>query len=94
VPGLQQPVVADADAPPPPPPSLAALLGLVYKVFVPASDSTIYDQVRVVAPDAFRVQVDGQAMIQAGAYPDRETAEATAAELTQAGLAAQVEYVP
>jgi hypothetical protein len=94
VPGLQQQVVADADAPPPPPPSLASMLGLVYKVFVPAVDSTIYDQVRVIAPDAFRVQVNGQAMIQAGAYPDRQTAEAKAAELAQVGLAAQVEYVP
>jgi parallel beta-helix repeat protein len=93
-PGLQQVVAVDADAPPPPPPSLSSMLGLVYKVLVPVTNDATQDQVRSLVPDAFRVRFEGQSMIQAGAYPDQATAEATAARLAQAGLDARVEYMP
>jgi parallel beta-helix repeat protein len=75
-------------------PSQAAILGLVYKVFVPAADSSTQAQVRAVVPDAFRVNLNGQAMMQVGAYADRELAEARASELSGQGFSAQVEHRP
>ncbi|TVP70477.1 MAG: DUF1565 domain-containing protein [Leptolyngbya sp. LCM1.Bin17] len=80
--------------PPPPPPSLAGLLGLHYKVLVPASDQAVQDQVRALVSDAFRVRMNGQWMMQAGAYPDSDTAAATADRLRAEGLPAMVDYVP
>ncbi|NMF83582.1 DUF1565 domain-containing protein [Nodosilinea sp. P-1105] len=80
--------------PPPPPPSLAGLLGLHYKVLVPAADQAVQDQVRALVSDAFRVRMNGQWMMQAGAYPDSDTAAATADRLRAQGLPAQVDYVP
>lgn len=79
---------------PPPPPSHASMLGLVYKVFVPAVDANTQARVRAIVSDAFRVNVNGQPMMQAGAYADQAAAEARAAELIAQGIAARVEYRP
>ncbi|HEY9737150.1 MAG TPA: DUF1565 domain-containing protein, partial [Trichocoleus sp.] len=59
---------------PPAPPSRSATLGLHYKVLVPAVDGATQDRVRAVVPDAFRVRVNGEVMMQAGAFPDQATA--------------------
>lgn len=83
-----------AAAAPPPPPSRAAMLGLLYRVVVPASGETIQHQVRSLVPDAFRVEVNDQLMMQAGAYPTRAEAEAMVAELQGLGLDAEVLYIP
>ncbi len=76
------------------PPSYGGLLGLVYKVVVPAADSDTQAQVRTLVADAFRVNLDGQTMMQVGAYADEATAEARANELIAQGFEARVEYRP
>jgi parallel beta-helix repeat protein len=79
---------------PPAPPSRASSLGLVYKVFIPAADEAAQSRVRAVVPDAFRVRVNGQVMMQAGAFADQATADAIANTLIQQGLDARVQNVP
>ncbi|NJL50039.1 MAG: hypothetical protein HC929_24905 [Leptolyngbyaceae cyanobacterium SM2_5_2] len=79
---------------PPPPPSHAAMLGLVYRVFVPAADTATQAQVRAIVGDAFRVNLNGQTMMQVGAYADQATAEAKAAEMVAQGFEARVERNP
>lgn len=76
------------------PPSYGGLLGLVYKVVVPAADSATQAQVRAFVADAFRVNLGGQTMMQVGAYADEATAEARANELIAQGFEARVEYRP
>ncbi|MEB3288575.1 MAG: DUF1565 domain-containing protein [Leptolyngbya sp.] len=79
---------------PPAPPSHGGLLGLVYTVVVPAADAATQAQVRSAVADAFRVNWDGQTMMQVGAYADQATAEAQANDLIDLGFAARVEYRP
>ncbi|HIK44721.1 MAG TPA: hypothetical protein IGR64_07495, partial [Leptolyngbyaceae cyanobacterium M65_K2018_010] len=86
--------LAGALTPPPPPPSYAATLGLVYRVFVPAADGATQARVRTLVPDAFRVTVNGQRMMQVGAYADQASADAQAAALREEGFEVQVEYTP
>lgn len=90
-------LTAGAAAPPsdgpPPPPSLAASLGLHYKVLVAASHPNIQAEVQAQVPDAFRRQVNGQLFIQAGAYPTLEEAQAMLNRLRQVGLPAQIEEI-
>ncbi|MBD0335646.1 MAG: DUF1565 domain-containing protein [Cyanobacteria bacterium Co-bin13] len=79
---------------PPAPPSRSSSLGLNYKVFVPAADEAAQSRVRAVVPDAFRVRVNGQMVMQAGAFGDQATADAIANTLIQQGLDARVQHVP
>jgi parallel beta-helix repeat protein len=79
---------------PPPPPSLAASLGLSYKVLVAATDQAAQDQVRTLVEDAFRTRFNGRLYMQVGAYPTFEEAQAQAERLNQLGLQAQIEQVP
>ncbi|MBD0268740.1 MAG: DUF1565 domain-containing protein [Cyanobacteria bacterium Co-bin8] len=79
---------------PPAPPSRAGSLGLNYKVFVPAADEAAQSQVRAIVPDAFRVRMNGQLMMQAGAFTDQATADAIANTLIQQGLDARVQHMP
>lgn len=79
---------------PPAPPSHRGLLGLVYTVVVPAADVTTQAQVRAMVADAFRIHLNGQTMMQVGAYADEATATAKANELLAQGLDARVEYRP
>lgn len=78
---------------PPSLPSRAEALGLRYKVFVNAPDETTQTRVKTAVPDAFRVRVNGQVMMQAGAFSDQATADAIASNLTQQGLEARVQYM-
>ncbi|WP_204138307.1 DUF1565 domain-containing protein [Halomicronema sp. CCY15110] len=79
---------------PPPPPSLATSLGLNYKVLVAAADDAAQAVVRSQVPDAFRLRLNGQVYMQAGAYPTREEAQAMLNRLQQAGLSAQIQEIP
>jgi len=90
---LSQTVATSVDSPPPPP-SRASALGLPYRVLVPLAAEITPAQVRAQVPDAFRVRLNGQLMMQAGAYSDRASAEAQVTRLKAAGLEAQVEYTP
>ncbi|MFH7241991.1 MAG: DUF1565 domain-containing protein [Spirulina sp.] len=95
IPNLAPPSTVTAlNGAPPAPPSYGGLLGLVYKVVVPAADSTSQAQVRAAVADAFRVNLGGQTMMQVGAYADEATAEARANELIAQGFEARVEYRP
>lgn len=95
IPNLAPPATAIAlNGAPPAPPSYGGLLGLAYKVVVPAADAATQAQVRAAVADAFRVNLGGQAMMQVGAYADQATAEARANELMAQGFAARVEYRP
>jgi len=79
---------------PPPPPSRAAMLGLFYRLVVPGTDPTTQAEVKTLVPDAFRVNVDGQVMMQVGAYATETEAEAMAAPLRQQGLEVEVLHRP
>ncbi|NJN21893.1 MAG: hypothetical protein HC812_12835 [Leptolyngbya sp. RL_3_1] len=79
---------------PPPPPSRATTLGLYYRVFVDANDAPSRGQLEGLVPDAFQVRVNGQPVMQAGAFSSLNEAQATADRLIQAGLRARVEYIP
>jgi parallel beta-helix repeat protein len=82
-----------ADAPPPPP-SRASMLGLVYRVVVAVTDSSNQSEIRALVPDAFRVEVEGQMMMQVGAYPTESEATAMLEELQQQGMEAQILHIP
>lgn len=73
--------------------SRAQSLGLYYRVFVEASDSSVQDDVKEVVSDAFRTQFEGRTMIQAGAFPTEEEAEERKQLLERNNLDAQVEYI-
>lgn len=95
IPNLAPPTTSLAfNGMPPAPPSHRGLLGLVYTVVVPAADAATQAQVRAAVVDAFRVNLNGQSMMQVGAYADQATAEAKANELIAQGFAARVEHRP
>ena len=79
---------------PPPPPSRAAMLGLYYRIVVPASDRDTQTDIKAIVPDAFRVEVDNQTMMQVGAYPSEAEAETMVEALHQEGLEARIIYSP
>ena len=79
---------------PPAPPSRASALGLTYRVFVDPNSETDRDHIRQIVPDAFRTQLDGQPLMQVGAYADAATAEARQQLLRDHGFDARIEYLP
>ncbi|WP_193856746.1 DUF1565 domain-containing protein [cf. Phormidesmis sp. LEGE 11477] len=78
---------------PPAPPSRAQALGLYYRVFVAASDPFVQDDIRTIVPDAFRTRFEGQSMMQVGAFPTEEEAEARRRLLEENNYDALVEYI-
>lgn len=79
---------------PPAPPSRAAALGLTYRVFVEPRSARDAERIRELVPDAFRTQLDGQPMMQVGAYADEATAQERRQLLLDNGWDARVEYLP
>jgi cell division septation protein DedD len=61
------------------------MLGLSYRVMVPAATEAVQAQVRSIVPDAFRRQHNGQTMMQVGAYRDRAEANAMMQLLSDQG---------
>ena len=92
------PEIFAADAPPsegpPPPPSRASALGLPYKVLVVTSDPATQELLRQAVPDTFRVVMNGQEFMQAGAYPTLAEAQALVERLNQQGFQVQIEQIP
>jgi hypothetical protein len=82
-----------SDEAPPPPPSLAAALGLRYRVLVVATDAMTQEAVRAHVPDAFRTRLNGQVYLQVGAYPTLSEAEATVERLSEVNISAQIEEI-
>jgi parallel beta-helix repeat protein len=85
---------ASANGGPPAPPSRAAALGLHYRVFVEAPDEYAQQRLRELVPDAFRTQLNGRHLMQAGAFPDEATAQERLQLLLDRGLDARMEYLP
>jgi parallel beta-helix repeat protein len=82
-----------SDEAPPPPPSLAAALGLRYRVLVVATDAMTQEAVRAHVPDAFRTRLNGRVYLQVGAYPTLSEAEATVERLSEVNISAQIEEI-
>lgn len=68
----------------------AASLGLSYRVLVNAPDERSQESVRSLVPDAFRTWVNGQSVMQVGAYAALENAQDTVDFLSQYGIQAVV----
>ena len=61
-----------------------------YQVIVPDSDSNTRDRVRAIESGAFRTQVNGQSVIQAGRFQERDRAEQLQQRLAAARLPARI----
>ena len=68
-----------------------AVLGLRYRVVVGAQGERELTRVRAIAPGAFRTFLNGQSVIQAGAFREREKAEALLQIFVANGLNARIE---
>ena len=68
-----------------------AVLGLRYRVVVQAQGERELGRVRAIAPGAFRTFVNGQSVMQAGAFREREKAEALLQMFVANGLNARIE---
>ncbi len=64
---------------------------LRYRVYVPQYGAASLAQLRTIIPGAFNVRVNGQPVIQAGAFNDRTEAEGLVRKLNSAGLPATVD---
>ncbi|MDF0555166.1 DUF1565 domain-containing protein [Kamptonema sp. UHCC 0994] len=67
------------------------VLGLRYRVVVGAQGERELARVRAIAPGAFRTFLNGQSVIQAGAFREREKAEALLQMFVANGLNARIE---
>jgi len=72
-------------------PVTAALMGLRYRVVVLDTSNGSLQRVRSLVPEAFRTVVDGQSVIQAGAFRDRYRADQLLRQLRQYGVNAQMQ---
>lgn len=75
---------------PPPSNSPVSSNGTYYRVVVPISGPNTLQQVRTVAPDAFRTLVNGQSVVQVGLFGEQARAEQARRDLAQANLPAQI----
>lgn len=90
--GLSAQIIEGRRAVPSPslPPSQPAGRDTFYQVVVPDSDSNTRDRVNAIESGAFRTQVDGQAVIQAGRFRERDRAEQLQQRLSDARLPARI----
>ncbi len=72
-------------------PITTALLGLRYRVVVEGNSERLYRRVRSVVPDAFRANIQGRSVIQAGAFQNRSKANQVLRRLTRNGIPAKLE---
>ncbi len=73
-----------------PPPSTTPTAETFYQVVVPESDSNTRDRVNAIESGAFRTTVNGQRVIQAGRFRERDRAEQLQRRLSDARLSAQI----
>lgn len=64
-----------------------------YRVIVPVSSPNGVAQVRQIVPNSFASRLNGDLVVQIGAYSDRRVAEMQVARLSQQGLAAKIEAI-
>jgi len=67
---------------------LAANLGFSYRVIVSDSSADAQRRVRSIVPDAFRTVIDGEVVMQAGLFRERNEASTLLQQLNQANLPA------
>lgn len=67
---------------------LAANLGFSYRVIVSDSSPDAQRRVRTIVPDAFRTVIDGEVVMQAGLFRERDEASTLLQQLNQANLPA------
>jgi parallel beta-helix repeat protein len=77
--------------PPPPTTSAAARLGLKYRVIVDAQSERERERVRSLVPEAFRIGIDGDTWLQAGAFQERYRALQLLYKLRRQGLRAVIQ---
>jgi hypothetical protein len=68
----------------------AAVLGFNYRVIVNTTSSQQEAQVRSLVPDAFRTNLNGRTVMQAGLFEDRTAADQLQRSLSSQGLSASV----
>jgi parallel beta-helix repeat protein len=64
-----------------------------YRVVVPVSSPNAVAQVRQIVPNSFASRLNGNLVVQIGAYSDRRVAEGQVARLSQKGLSAKIEAI-
>jgi N-acetylmuramoyl-L-alanine amidase len=64
--------------------------GFNYRLIVQGSSDRLLQQVRRIAPDAFRASISGQRVIQAGLFETRQEAEAIQQQLSQLNVATRI----
>lgn len=64
--------------------------GTYYQVIVPSASPIIRSRVRQVAPDAFTATVNGQRVIQAGLFQERNRADQLTSQLSSRGIESQI----
>lgn len=78
---------------PPAPPSRAGALGLQFRVVVQTRNSQEENRVRSLVPQSFRTVFNGQSVMQAGVFSDRNNADDLVQMLQRNGLAAAMHEV-
>ncbi|KPQ35234.1 MAG: N-acetylmuramoyl-L-alanine amidase [Phormidesmis priestleyi Ana] len=73
-----------------PPPSSSPSAETYYQVIVPEGGSNTRDRVNAIESGAFRTQVDGRTVIQAGRFREQSRAQELQRRLTNANLPAQI----
>ncbi|MCY7333656.1 MAG: DUF1565 domain-containing protein [Pseudanabaena sp. CAN_BIN31] len=64
-----------------------------YRVVVPVSSTNAVAQVRQIVPNSFASRLNGDLVVQTGAYSDRSVAEVQVSRLAQQGLSARIESI-
>ncbi|OIP72605.1 MAG: hypothetical protein AUK48_11030 [Oscillatoriales cyanobacterium CG2_30_44_21] len=64
-----------------------------YRVVVPVSSPNAVAQVRQIVPNSFASRLNGNLVVQIGAYSDRRIAEGQVIRLSQKGLSAKIEAI-
>ncbi len=64
-----------------------------YRVVVPVSSSNAVAQVRQIVPSSFASRLNGDLVVQIGAYSDRSVAEVQVSRLAKQGLSARIESI-
>ena len=89
----RNPLDRPASAPPAADGRQARALGLRYRVVVEANSDRDQAAVRSLVPGAFRISINGRAVMQVGAYSDRVNADDTAQMLIDNGFRASVQAI-
>ncbi|MEL6157872.1 MAG: DUF3747 domain-containing protein [Cyanobacteria bacterium J06623_5] len=88
--GLESQIIEGQRATPPPSRPAVGRSETFYQVVVPERGSNTRDRVNAIEPGAFRTQVEGERVIQAGRFRDRNRAEQLERRLSAARLSPRI----